>query len=65
MVGGIAIPSQVFLWVFYIPSLNMAPTWGHVDTPITLRVHGCSPARITFTSSLEAPHWTRPVLMIS
>ena len=20
--------------------LNMEPTWGHVDTPITLRVHG-------------------------
>ena len=40
MVRGIALPSQVFFWVFHIPSLNMEPTWGHVDTPITLRVHG-------------------------
>ena len=40
MVRGIALPSQVFFWAFHIPSLNMEPTSGHVDTPITLRVHG-------------------------
>ena len=40
MVCGIVLPSQVFFWAFHIPSLNMEPTWGHVDTLITLRVHG-------------------------
>ena len=40
MVRRIALPSQVFFWAFHIPSLNMEPTWGHVDTLITLRVHG-------------------------
>ena len=40
MVRGLALPSQVFVWAFHIPSLSMEPTWGHVDTPITRRVHG-------------------------
>ena len=65
MVRGIALPSQVFVWAFHIPSMNMDPTWGHVDIPITLRVHGRSPPRINFASSSEAPHWMRPVSMIS
>ena len=60
-----ALPSQAFFWAFHIPTLNMVPTWGHVDTPINLRVHGCSPRRITFASSLEAPHWTNLVAMMS
>ena len=40
MVRGIALRSQVFFWAFHIPSSNMEPSWGHVDTPITLCVYG-------------------------
>ena len=55
MVRGIALPSLVLLWAFYVLSLDMEPTWRHVDTPVTLRVHDRSPPRIAFAFLLGGP----------
>ena len=46
MVRGIALPSQDFVWVFPMPSLNKEPTCGHPEQPpcprlIPLEDHLC------------------------